>query len=308
MIVSAVIDPPLFSSTEAHDESQLIHLLRGLMLNGILLTDNNSIFWGSVRKSRLAEQNPKVRELVIKVFQDFSFQCKVTPNTAVERAVAAICERHDPDLVVSDRIPYPENLGCAAHRTARLREYHQSPCEIQRLEFANGGKPMDQIGVGGFGDLLRRVTRFSKWIRLYDQYLANGEGESRFRTGLRFILAQWRQACCHQEVECSVELVTVDRESPNGISRLEGMIASLQREFPVKFDLTVVQDPDHKFHARHIETREFVVQADPGLDFFTSAGELRRVLLKPARNDRLHLAELRRLSLALPKKSFPAPR
>jgi hypothetical protein len=308
MIVSAVIDPPLFASTEAHDETQLIHLLRGLVLNGLLLTDNNSILSGSIRESRLAAQSPRIRELVIKVFQDFSFQSNVPPSTAVERAVASICDKHGPDLVVSDRIPYPEDLGSAAQRMSRLREYHLSPCETQRLEFASGEKPMDQLGVGGFGDLLRRTFRFSRWLRLYDQYLANGEGESRFRKGLAFILAQWRQCCCHPVGECSVELVSVDRNSANGVSRLEGMIRTLQQEFPVKFDLTVVRDPDHKFHARHIETREFVVQADPGLDFFTSSGELRRVLLKPARNDRGHLSELRRLPLAMPRRSFPVPR
>ena len=309
MIVSTVIDPPVLVSTDVAAETQLIHLLRGLALNGLVLLDNNSILSAAVRDHAPARQNACLRELLIRVFRDFSFTMKVAPRCSVEEAIAHLCDQCRPDLVVSDRTPFPRNLGIAAAKIAELAVYHRSAGEQLRVEFAEGLKPIDELGIPKFGDLVRRTTRFSKWLRIYDPYLAKGDGESRFRKGLNFILDNWLQDCCHTLSECSVELISVDHGSALGLSRLESVITELQRKHRIVFRVLLVKDPDGQFHARHLETREFVVQVDPGFDFFGTNDQLRRILAKPARNDRGHLADLRRLQTTQSvQKSYSVPR
>lgn len=308
MLISTVIDPPALLSNEANAENQLIHLLRGLSLNGIVLLDNISILNAVIRDHAPARQDACLRELLIRVFRDFTFETRVAPKCSVEEVIAHLCDQRRPDLVVTDRNPFPGNLGAAANRTSSLANYHRSTAEQLRVEFAEGLKPIDELGIPKFGDLIRRTTRFSKWLKIYDPYLAKGEGESRFRKGLSFILSQWQQDCCHNSSECSVDLISIDHASKPGLSRLESVIAELQQEHRIVFHLLLVRDPGGKFHARHLETREFVVQVDPGFDFFDTNNQLRRILVKPARNDRGHLADLRRLqSSESVKKSFPVP-
>ena len=169
MLISTVIDPSALTANEASVERQLIPLLRGLALNGIVLLDNNRILSAVIRDVPLARQDAYLRELLIRVLRDFAFETKIAPNSSVEEVIEHICDRHRPDLVVTDRNPFPKPLGASAARACTLLNYHRSEGEQLRVEFAEGPKPIDELGILKFGELVRRTTRFSKWLRIYDQ-------------------------------------------------------------------------------------------------------------------------------------------
>lgn len=306
MITSTVIDPLAITSASASAERDVVNLLRGVVQNGIVLRDNNSILGRGFSDCSLAKQSAQVRELLLKAYLDFAFEVKIPPNTTAEKTVAMICNSHRPDLVVTERRPFPESLGSCTSKSHSLETFHTSEAENLRVLLSSALPPIDELGVSKFGEYMRRTTRFAKWLRIYDPYLAKGEGDSRFRTGLSFVLAQWRQDCCHEVAQCYLEIYTLDHDSDKGRSRLESAIREIQRDNPVMVHLRLVRDPDSIFHARHLETKEFIVQVDPGFDFFKADGQsLRRILLKPARSDKGHLASLRRLEKRF-EKSYPA--
>ncbi len=311
MLSSTIIDPSIAgalapdAASLAHHESQLIHLLRGLLLNGLLVTDNQNILKRPLRALRCVQQNPKLNVLLTSILQDCTIEIAGRPNLSPSEAIKGIYGTHRSDLVVSGTTaPHPE-LGDAAVRTKTLADYHLSDAEAQRIEWLHGVGPMDTLGLEAFSTTIRKITAPTKSLKVYDPYLSAEDGHNRRKIGLRFLISNWFQSRLHRPDQRWMEFYCVDQNSPVGISRLETSLRELQGEFPIKFELKVLRDPNHIFHARHLQTSNFITLVDPGFDFFNSDNTLRHVLLKPARGDKEHLRIVRLLSTSYQQVLVP---
>ena len=311
MLSSAIIDPSIASLLVGTDaklrESQLIHLLRGLHHNGFLLLDKHSILTKPLTTSNAIRQNVKLSALLTTLVLDCSAEISTAASLTPIAAIRALSERHPPDLVVSDTEPPHDAFGRAAGRIQKLDDYHNSSAESERCVWAAGVGPV--TSVEKLSELLRRVFRHARWIRLYDAYFASEGGQVKRRRSLQLILQNWFQDCAYPENERCVEFFCANESAtPAGVARLRGELETLQRDYPIKFDVKVVQNTNAKLHARHIQTPHFILLADPGLDFFNGDDSLRHILLKPARGDKEHLRQVRSLSASTASFCLPAPR
>lgn len=298
MLSSTIIDPCIGGLLEGPDakqhENQLLHLLRGLHQNGVLILDKHSILSRPLTLVRAIQQNPKLNALLTTLVQDCSVQISTAANMTPTGVIHAVSERYPPDLVVSAAEPPYGAFGRAATRVHRLSDYHDSDAESRRCDWAAGRGPV--LSIAELSELFRRVFRHARWIRFYDAYFASESGQAKRRRSLHLMLQNWFQECVFPEAERCVELYcSAEHASTVGLSRLRGELEELQKEFPIKFQVQVLENTNAKLHARHIQTPNFILFADPGLDFFNGDDTLRHILLKPARGDKEHLRQVRSL-------------
>lgn len=299
MLSSTIIDPGIASLLQGPDakqhENQLSHLLRGLHHNGMLIVDKHNILTQPLRAANAIRQNATLSALLTELVQDCAAQVSTASNLAPIAAIRDISERHLPDLVVSNAEPPHGAFGRAAGRIQKLDDYHNSSAESNRCDWAAGVGPIQSIEK--LSEILRRVLRHARGVRLYDAYFASENGQGKRRRSLQLIFQNWFQECVYPQAERWLEIYCAQEStSAVGIARLKSELETLQREFPIRFDVKVVHNTNAQLHARHIQTSpHFILVADPGLDFFNSDDTLRHILLKPARGDKEHLRQVRSL-------------
>ncbi len=244
--------------------------------------------------------------LLTALLTDCSSEFSVTPRLSSAEVIRSISEKCIPDLVVTANDPPYHAFGRAGDRTHKLDSYHESAAESDRCKWAAGIGPVESVEA--LSGVIRRVTRHSSSVRLYDAFFTSSEGHSKRRNSLQLILENWFQSCAYPIERRSLDIFSSDHKTTHaGLSNLKTDLLSLQKDFPIKMEVRVMQNVNSILHPRHIQTSNFILLADPGLDFFDGVGGLRHILLKPARGDKEHLRLVRSLK-TVEHVTLPVPR
>ncbi len=311
MISSYLIDPEVSDLGSPEEkkrvELQLSHILMTIVEDGILLRGTCPVWQKSFKElfKQIANQDPFLRELVVKVVREYSVSIGITPSNSVEESLAKIAKRHKPDFFICDRMPYPDTLNDFKTIISKSLEYHLSPSAIRRYKWRlSEQEPIDQKNEDEIRSHFSRITCFAKTVSIYDTYIAKSDGHKRElgrkKESISLLLDSWllRSNPLNSRGQCAFNVYAINYDSFDSNCFL-GILRELSVKYKIKINLYLKNDPNKIFHARHIETENNIIQIDPGIDVLDSDNNLRRVLLKNARNDSKHLLQIRSLANAI---------
>ncbi|MEZ5941143.1 MAG: hypothetical protein R3C18_07115 [Planctomycetaceae bacterium] len=255
----------------------------------------------------------KQKQPIFNVVKLDSSKCSIAPNQSMIKRCTTVAIAASPDAVFlsGDEIEEAKSNGKSLPMV-RMGEYSRTEFEELRRYFMEDLPPVDQLDPVVFDDLIIRVTRFSVWIRVYDKQIGKGSSVSNFRRGIQRILELW-QANAHFHPE-QVEIITAECEhfaesesdyaaeqKRNRIrecnERVRTLLANpLRSALSVTVKISIKQDCDRIFHARHLQTQTVAVLVDRGFDLQNDRGDLRRNFLKVDLGSQCHLKECRGLA------------
>ncbi len=173
--------------------------------------------------------------------------------------------------------------------------------------------PLDDLRKAEFETLIRRSTRFSRWLRFYDKQIGTAKRTSHFRAGISYIVKQWLLDPHYRDELESIEIITVAKErigeadSPRrrkektannkkAVQKItDELVLPLKEQSGLPILLRVIKDGKGLFHARHMQTENTVILFERGFDLFNSDRSVKRSIVKLDIASSKHLSELRAL-------------
>ena len=331
MIVYAVVSPSVFQAVYFEIpgyRDQVVLFFRSLQSNAVLLIDPEgslledieaaikqlSIKFRQDLEIRVAELRKSLREkrrcrAVVKLCRSHCNAARSQPpvQRCLSVALASI-----PDAVFvpdgGDEYLSVRNAGLVA---VRMSEYSRSDFEVLRRRYMEDLPPVDQLAPHDFDELIIRATKYSTWLRVFDKQIGKGKNVSNFRRGVERILKVWAthahffpQRLEIVTAEATVRTGTEDefqqtrkeqlvREAIQRVAHL--LVEPLRRDYRQEVYVSVKQDHDGIFHARHLQTQTAVLLVERGFDIEKDDGGLRRNFLKWDLGGQEHVEECRRL-------------
>lgn len=330
MLVSVVLDPSAFDK-DCFDKVYRIHTedcLKGVRKNGVLIVDSktNILRHALLRKAEsLPDKEMESRILLEELLKNRNrrvVEWPVTLNTTssanlLDLAYYLKTKTGSDALIVGD--DSLQTLKSEAKYDASivpLSEYRDSNFEKDRQKYENQVGAIDMLPKKEVDDLIIGAVRFTKWVRFYDAYIGSGENTSRFRKGIEHILSLWHDngLFSRQKGICNVEIYTCcaaqirddeenhakeNKRTRNQDSHrkvIRELIEPLKNKYPNwQIKLSVKDDPEGIFHARHLETQHAIVRVDKGFDLFKPNGGFRRNFFTLNMAEGAHLRECRDL-------------
>jgi hypothetical protein len=320
MLMTAVVLPDAFDATHFADPSYHLNtemFLRGIDSNGLILVDSEERLYHELCEAvdplarlgkgknthALFEELLKKRRQKVLRFVKTCCSVNGSPSTAdVATQVVGHCGA---DALLVDPASHPKvgagaPLGCAV---IPVPDYHNSPFEAERRRCSERLPPVDQMPAGHFDDLIKRCTRYTRWLRLFDKQIGKANNLSHFRRGIERILRLWTSVAHFPKTELHVELFTVVDESsyasfPPAVAyrRVKtDLVDALAAAFGLRIDLHFKKDDRSICHARHLQTQCLAISFEAGFDFIEEDGTLRRNFVKIDGGCLDHLQEYRQL-------------
>ena len=327
MIVSAIADPSIFGPVCVTDElssREVVGFLRGILQNGVLLSDpSRQLVRDAMKEADALIKQPggtQRGQRIALILQEIYKQHKkyivsseearwnaANPATVVDQiivlhallkadVVVAPAERHD---ALKSGLASPVEV--VAPRDISVSRY-----EMLRLRVASPDKPLDEMSPEQVEEQIGRAVKYCSVLRLYDyRMVARPRSTSKFREGIQFVLVIWMKWCVVGSASSrTAELYTVgNTQTQDGFLTGTDAKARLDSDIvaPVKVACSchstghVKDDAPRIFHARGIEAKKRTFTLDPGFDALSAAGPVRRCLLKADVAAEIHFEQCRTL-------------
>ena len=330
MLVSAVLDPSAFDPVH-FDELYRVHaedFLMGIERNGILIVDSENRLRDALVKqvgSLPIKYGQRLRILVEELLLKKKSKRVVACHVSLSRTLSGnflelthqlkVSTKADALIVRSQNLKTLDFNPQSGPDIVLLSEYRDSGFERERRKYYDRVGPIDTLSKWEVDEIIIRSVRFAKWLRFYDAYIGTGNNTSRFRRGIEYILALWREygffatepgigsveifTCSAEQIRgdetdhAKQSKLTQNQENYQKINR--ELIALLDKEFPWPMKLSVKDDPDGIFHARYLETQHAIIRIDRGFDLFDQNNEFRRNFFTLNMAESSHLRECREL-------------
>lgn len=312
MIVSAIADPSIFGAASVTDEltsREVVGLLRGILQNGVLLSDpSRQLIRDSMAEADTLSKQPGgtqrgqrislILQEIYKQNKKYIVSCEeakwnaASPATALDQIVA-IHSHLKADVVVA-----PVNLHVSLRNGLAIpteiiapQDISVSRYEALRIRIVTPDKPLDEMKLTEVEEHIGRAVKYCSVLRLYDyRMVARPRSTVKYRDGLRFVLAIWTKWCVVGDSSSrTAELYTVgNTKTQDGY--LSGADAKARLVNDIIAPITaacschstghVMDDNRNIFHARGFEARRRAFTIDPGFDALGLNGAIRRCLLK----------------------------
>jgi hypothetical protein len=326
MIISTVVDPNAFDEKQIKNQDFLLHavsLLEGLDTNGIMLVDsqerlkNNLIdkinnlptSKGQWIQIQLAEFLKK-RNRIIKCREDGIDKLSNLSIPELICKIKNICRVDAAIVSDTDRIRY--NHETDKKTLVPISDYRNSELERKRKWLFYGVPPIDQLSNVEFKNIIIRIVKFAKWIKIYDKQIGKGQRTKQWLKAIDFILRCWKlQGHFASDNQAMVEIYTCEADripeheiefrkakrvkrneiTANGVRK--DILKPLQKKYPWPIKMYFKRDSEHNFHARHLQTQSAVILFDRGFDLFEKNGKRKRNIIKLDNPAISHLKEFK---------------
>lgn len=311
VLVYAVVSPNVFKAecfNEAGYDREVRQFFEGLFKNTRLIIDSDGRLLRDI-ENVISELPMKYRQFLDIYLDDLLKNCSSKTNRIVIKADREKCQTHANQkssvcckLVANATSPdalfiAPEEIaefgdGGAGLNVESMANYTLSDFERLREEFICRVPYLDKLNFDEFAELMRRATRFSVWIRIFDPQIGNGTNLSNFRNGIAAILRAWVDNA-HFPPDF-VEIITREsepleentdfhnfEEKRANVRRANGrirddLVKPLEGNNALKVRTRIKQDPNKDFHARHLQTQYVNILFERGFDFLGKDGAFRR--------------------------------
>lgn len=339
MLVFAVLSPDAFRQECLESpgyQDQIAAFFNGLKSNAVLLVDADGKLLDEM-EGYIAALKPKYRQdlqirfdylrenLRQKASRRYVVKCgdrrmsRSEANTYVHQCADLSVATSADALFIGADEPSDGGVLSVDIPVRHMAEYARTDFEEKRRWFMEDLPPIDKSKTDECDDLIRRATRYSIWLRIFDKQIGKGLNTRNFRRGIEHILALWSD-CAYSRPEF-VEIYTVESESTvqahsSLVARrrsesnqkaydkvIQDIIRPLQKKFPFTILLKLKQDQERICHSRHLQTQTSIVLFERGFDLFDDDGDLRRNTLKCDNGAAEHLAEYRALPEASTERS-----
>jgi hypothetical protein len=320
MLMTAVVLPDAFAATHFTEPGYHLNtemFLRGIDSNGLILLDAEERLYHELcdavdplaRLGKGKNTHALFEELLKKrrqkVLRFVKTHCSVNGSPTTADVATQVVDHCVADALLVDPVSHPmfASGGSSGRTVIPVPDYHSSPFEAERRRFTERLPPVDQMPVGHFDDLIKRCTRYTRWLRLFDKQIGKGNNLSNFRRGIERILRLWTDVAHFPKSDLHVELFTVIDETgyakyPPAVAyrRVRSdLVDALAVAFGLRIDLHFKKDDKLICHARHLQTQCLAISFDAGFDFIEEDGTLRRSFVKIDGGSLDHLQEYRLL-------------
>jgi len=314
MLMSAVIDPDVILEkyfTKGGYSEQVKLFLRGIQSNGIILIDPTENIIKQLEK-RILSLSIKYRQSILIYFEEILknrkrilVKCKRSPgmfSTSLPLTLIAynVKQKGNADCLFTteDAINKYKDKFSRDNSIAPLSTYFDSKYEKMRFRLKDSLPSIDLLDVCDVEDIVIRITKYSKWLRIFDKQIGRGSNIGAFLKGIDFILKIWENnAYFNRQLE-GVEIITCadevihqwetryaksekDKRNRVKINRImSDLIQPLRNKYKFSIQLKVIIDEERDIHARHLETQNSIVLIERGFDIFKSDGKFKRNILK----------------------------
>ena len=312
MIVSAIADPSIFGPVCVTDEltsREVVAFLRGILQNGVLLSDPSRQFirnamseadalskqpGGTQRGQRIS----LILQEIYKQHKKYIVSCDEERWTSANPSslLSQIIVLHallNADVVVAEsdrhgalKLGFAKPVEVVAPQDISVSHY-----ESLRARVFSPDKPLDEMSQVEVEESIGRSVKYCSVLRLYDyRMVARPRNNSKFREGIQFVIAIWMKWCVVGDPSSrTAELYTVgNTQTQDGFltgfeakSRLANdIVAPVSAACSCHSTGHVMDDAPRIFHARGFEAKRRAFTIDPGFDALGSRGPIRRCLLK----------------------------
>lgn len=320
MLMTAVVLPDAFAAAHFADPSYHLNtemFLRGIDSNGLILVDAEERLYhelcerveplaglgkGKNTHALFEELLKKRRQKLLRFVKTGCSVNGTRPTPEVATQVVGHCGA---DALLVDPVSQQTLASSVAAGTAvvAVPDYNSSAFEAERRRCAERLPPVDQMPAGSFDDIIKRCTRYTRWLRLFDKQIGKGSNLSHFRRGIEKIFRPWISSAHFPKNELHAEIFTVVDESGYATftpavaySRVKGdLVEPLATDLGLRIDLHFKKDDNGICHARHLQTQAVAISFDAGFDFVNEDGTLRRNFIKIDGGCGVHLQEYRLL-------------
>lgn len=325
MIVSAIADPSIFGPANVTDEltsREVFGFLRGIIQNGLLLCDpTRQLVRDAMAEADSVSKQPGgtqrgqrisvILQEIYKQHKKYVVTCeeakwKATHPSSVLDQIIVLHAHLQADVVVA-----PVGLHSALRSRLVKAVEIVSPQDISvsryeglRIRIASPDKPLDQMSQVEVEEHIGRAVKYCSVLRVFDyRMVARSKSTSKYRDGIRFVLAIWMKWSVLSSREA--ELYTVGNTQTQ-----DGFLTSSDAKTRMANDIVapiiaaggchstghVKDDSPRIFHARGFEAKKRAFTIDPGFDALSVTGPVRRCLLKADAAAERHFEECRHLS------------
>jgi hypothetical protein len=298
MLVYGVLDPDALDPERLEDlayRNQVVLLLDGLRRNSRLVVDKDVLrqkiyqsIYEFIRSSTKLSQ--KIGVLVteagkqgwlIKVESE-AFRRRWKRSKNLLSAAQELVEDCGADTLLTTK--EGRALLREPGKATEMEEYQFSEFEEERQRFLRK-LPIDGKSDAQLEEVIRRVVKYSRWLKLYDKYIGRKDGEDRFYRGIYYVLDLWRRNCCVGNEMSGVEIFTCACSSglgtpSSGRRACEVLLKRLRGEFDFGIKFRLAEGNARGFHARYLRSESAIVWFDKGFDLFSSDGQIERTSLQ----------------------------
>jgi hypothetical protein len=324
MIMSSVLDPTVLDKSNFRDKAyhdRIRAYFFGVRENGVIVTHDKSNLAREVAGSLSRLEQRYSQDLLIlweeilknreQYFVDFPTPSGKLPSGTDPLINLLYCSKADCIPSYGDNVA-KRKVVVEPDLILDMQNYLTSNFEKQRRYYLVDFPPIESHKQSALDDILGRVLKYSKSIRIYDQFIGQiGGNFEHFLQGIKYILTLWSKCSVFETSPKSVEIITrlpefiyrddieeiINEKQERNDTATEmiknRLLIPLKKEFHCSLKVIMLAEKSDNFHARHLYTERGILLVDYGFDLFKK-GKPKYNIIKLDNSSKRNLDELRR--------------